>query len=85
MRFDAVYYTHFKCNRRRLVEYPNLWGYARDLYQQPGIAETVALEEIKRHYFTTQDFLNPSRIIPRGPHVDFLAPHDRAAIGAQAA
>ena len=85
VRFDAVYYTHFKCNRRRLVEYPNLWGYARDLYQQPGIAETVALEEIKRHYFTTQDFLNPSRIIPRGPHVDFLAPHDRAAIGAKAA
>ena len=82
VRFDAVYYAHFKCNRRRLAEYPHVWGYARDLYQQPGIAETVAMDEIKRHYFTTQDFLNPSRIIPRGPEVDLAAPHDRAALGA---
>jgi len=78
VRFDAVYYVHFKCNRRRLVDYPNLWAYTRDLYQQPGIAETVAMDQIKRHYYTTHDFLNPSRIIPVGPEIDFLQPHDRA-------
>jgi putative glutathione S-transferase len=80
VRFDAVYYSHFKCNRRRLVDYPNLWGYTRDLYQQPGIADTVAMDQIKRHYYTTHGFLNPSRIIPRGPQIDFLAPHDRARL-----
>jgi len=77
VRFDSVYYTHFKCDRRRLVDYPSLWGYTRDLYQQPGIAETVAMDQIKRHYFTTHDHLNPSRIIPRGPDLDFTAPHHR--------
>jgi glutathionyl-hydroquinone reductase len=84
VRFDAVYYTHFKCNRRRLIDYPDLWGYTRDLYQQPGIAETVAMDQIKRHYFTTHDQLNPGRIIPRGPELDFSAPHDRAALAAVA-
>ncbi len=82
VRFDAVYYTHFKCNRRRLVDYANLWGYTRDLYQHPGIAETVAMEQIKRHYFTTHDQLNPGRIIPRGPDLDFAAPHGRARLSA---
>ena len=77
MRFDAVYYSHFKCNQRRLIDYPNLWGYTRDLYQQPGIAATVAMEQIKRHYYTTHDFLNPSRIIPDGPALDFGAPAGR--------
>ena len=77
VRFDAVYYSHFKCNRRRLADYANLWGYTRDLYQQPGIAETVDLDQIKRHYYTTHDMLNPSRIIPAGPFIDFLAPHGR--------
>jgi putative glutathione S-transferase len=81
VRFDAVYYGHFKCNRRRLVDYPNLWGYARDLYQRPRIAETVALDQIKRHYYTTHDMINPSRIIPLGPDLDFRAPHDRGATG----
>ncbi len=77
VRFDTVYYSHFKCNRRRVIDYPNLWGYTRDLYQLPRIAETVSMEQIKRHYYTTHDMLNPSRIIPAGPDIDFLAPHDR--------
>jgi putative glutathione S-transferase len=77
VRFDSVYYQHFKCNIRRLVDYPNLWGYARDLYQLPHIAETVDMAQIKRHYFTTHDMINPSRIIPSGPELDFLEPHGR--------
>jgi glutathionyl-hydroquinone reductase len=77
LRFDTVYYGHFKCNRRRIVDYPNLWGYARDLYQLPRVAETVSMEQIKRHYYTTHDMLNPSRIIPAGPELDWLAPHGR--------
>jgi putative glutathione S-transferase len=83
VRFDAVYYGHFKCNRRRLVDYPNLWSYTRDLYQLPGIADTVALDQIKRHYYTTHEFLNPGRIIPVGPEIDFLAPHDRGRLAAR--
>jgi putative glutathione S-transferase len=77
VRFDSVYYGHFKCNRRRLVDYPNLWGYTRDLYQHPRVAETVSMEQIKRHYYTTHDMINPSRIIPLGPELDFLAPPAR--------
>jgi glutathionyl-hydroquinone reductase len=77
VRFDTVYYQHFKCNLRRIVDYPNLWGYARDLYQVPGIAETVDMEQIKIHYFTTHDMINPTRLIPVGPELDFLAPHGR--------
>ena len=77
VRFDTVYYVHFKVNRRRIVDYPNLWGYARDLYQLPRIAETVDMDQIKRHYFTTHDMINPSRLIPVGPEIDFLAPHGR--------
>ncbi|HEX6020597.1 MAG TPA: glutathione S-transferase C-terminal domain-containing protein [Solirubrobacter sp.] len=67
LRFDAVYHTHFRCNGARLVEYPNLLRYTTDLYRQPHVAETFALDEIKRHYYTTHDELNPKRIIPAGP------------------
>jgi putative glutathione S-transferase len=67
LRFDAVYHTHFRCNGARLVEYPNLLRYTRDLFEQPGIAQTFALDEIKTHYYTTHDELNPKRIIPQGP------------------
>ena len=77
VRFDTVYYVHFKVNLRRIVDYPNLWAYARDLYQQPGIAATVDMGQIKRHYFTTHDMINPGRLIPVGPELDFLAPHGR--------
>ncbi|RKQ91221.1 putative glutathione S-transferase [Solirubrobacter pauli] len=67
LRFDAVYHTHFRCNGRRLIEYPNLLRYTRDLYAQPGVADTFALDEVKEHYYTTHDELNPKRIIPAGP------------------
>jgi putative glutathione S-transferase len=78
VRFDPVYHVHFGCNGRRLVDHPNLWAYARELYQWPGIADTVAMDEIKRHYYTTHDSLNPKRIIPAGP-LDLVwdAPHGR--------
>ena len=78
VRFDAVYVGHFKCNIRRIVDYPNLWGYLRDLYQVPGIAETVSIEHIKAHYYTSHANINPTRIIPVGPLLDFNAAHDRA-------
>jgi putative glutathione S-transferase len=77
VRFDPVYVGHFKCNLRRLVDYPNLWGYTRELYQQPGIAETVALDEIKRHYYMTHLTINPTGIVPLGPLIDFAEPHGR--------
>lgn len=77
VRFDEVYHTHFRCNYRRIVEYPNLWGYARELYQLPGVARTVAMGQIKRHYYTTHDELNPKRIIPVGPAPDWGAAHGR--------
>jgi putative glutathione S-transferase len=76
-RFDEVYNLHFRCNKRRLVDYPNLWGYSRELYQLPGVAETVAMEQIKRHYYTTHDELNPKHIIPVGPGYDWSEPHGR--------
>jgi glutathionyl-hydroquinone reductase len=76
-RFDAVYYVHFRCNGRRLVDYPNLWGFARELFQQPGIAETLDLAEVKEHYYTTHDELNPKRIVPKGPFVDWWESHGR--------
>jgi putative glutathione S-transferase len=77
VRFDAVYYVHFKCNLHRLVDYPNLWGYARDLYQRPGFGETVDFDHIKRHYYMTHPKLNPTRIVPKGPAVDWTTPHNR--------
>ncbi|MCK5643177.1 MAG: glutathione S-transferase family protein [Gammaproteobacteria bacterium] len=78
IRFDAVYVGHFKCNRNRICDMPNLWGYLRDLYQQPGIAETVNFEHIKNHYYYSHESINPTRIVPKGPALDFDAPHDRA-------
>ncbi|TAJ99537.1 MAG: glutathione S-transferase family protein, partial [Candidatus Manganitrophaceae bacterium] len=77
IRFDAVYYVHFKCNIRRMVDYPNLWGYLRDLYQQDGIAETVDFDQIKRHYYITHEDINPTRIVPVGPALDLTSPHGR--------
>jgi putative glutathione S-transferase len=78
IRFDAAYYSHFKCNWRHIYEYPNLSNYVRDLYQQPGVAETVSLDQIKRHYYGSQRQVNPTGIVPVGPQLDFAAPHDRA-------
>src|SRR5665213_317352 len=77
IRFDAVYYVHFNCNVRQLVDYPNLWGYTRELYQLPGIAATFDLDETKRHYYMTHPSINPSRIVPAGPGIDFTSPHGR--------
>jgi len=77
VRFDAVYVTHFKCNVRRIVDYPNLWRYTRDIYQIPGVAETVNMEHIKRHYYGSHATINPTGVVPVGPAIDFSAPHDR--------
>jgi putative glutathione S-transferase len=77
LRFDPVYYVHFKCNLRRIVDYPNLWGYLRDLYQHPGVKETCNLDHIKRHYYKSHPKVNPTRIVPKGPIIDFDAPHNR--------
>jgi len=77
VRFDAVYYSHFKCNLRRIIDYPNLWGYARDLYQVSGVGETVSLAQIKRHYYASHATINPTRIVPKGPAIDFGGPHGR--------
>lgn len=77
VRFDAVYHGHFKCNIRRIADYPNLSGYLRDLYQHDGIAETVNFDHIKRHYYMTHDDINPTRIVPLGPDQNLLAPHGR--------
>ncbi|MGH8018036.1 MAG: glutathione S-transferase family protein [Opitutaceae bacterium] len=81
VRFDAVYHGHFKCNLRRVVDYPQLAGYLRDLYQQPGIAATVDIDHIKRHYYGTHDEINPTGIIPLGPLLDFKSPHGREHLG----
>lgn len=78
IRFDSVYYSHFKCNLRRITDYSNLWNYLRELYQVPGIAETVSIEQIKRHYYGSQRHVNPTGIVPIGPALDFNVPHDRA-------
>ena len=77
VRFDSVYHLHFKCNRRRIVDYPNLWAYTRALYQHPGVAGTVRMDHIVRHYHYSHDTINPNRIIPINPLLDFLAPHGR--------
>jgi putative glutathione S-transferase len=81
VRFDAAYFGHFKCNVRRIVDYPNLWGYTRDIYQLPGVAGTVNFTHIKRHYYMSHVRINPTRIVPVGPQMDFDAPHDRATLG----
>lgn len=76
-RFDAVYYPHFKTSLRRLTDYPNLWAYARDLYARPAFRDTTNFDHIKRHYFVTQGAINPSRIVPDGPLIDWAIPHGR--------
>lgn len=80
VRFDAVYHGHFKCNIRRIVDYPNLSGYLRDLYATPGVAATVNFDHIKRHYYVTHTSINPTQIVPVGPDLDLAAPHGRAAL-----
>jgi glutathionyl-hydroquinone reductase len=77
IRFDAVYHGHFKCNLRRIVDYPALWDYTRSLYQAPGVAETVDFGHIKRHYYRSHPWVNPSRIVPRGPLLDLDRPGTR--------
>ena len=82
IRFDPVYVGHFKCNIRRIVDYPNLWGYTRDLYQVPGVAETVNMDHIKSHYYGSHDTINPTLIVPRGPDIDFMSAHGREKLSA---
>ncbi len=77
VRFDAVYHGHFKCNLKRIVDYPNLWAYTREIYQHPGIAPTVDFAHIKKHYYASHDKVNPTRIVPAGPNLDFDEPHGR--------
>lgn len=77
IRFDAVYHGHFKCNVRRIADYPNLWAYTRELYQWPGVAETVDFEHIKAHYYRSHHMINPTGIVPVGPALDLWAPHGR--------
>ncbi len=78
VRFDPVYYGHFKCNKRRLIDYRNLWAYTRELYQLPGVAGTVVMDDIKTHYFTSHRSINPHGVVPCGPDVDFDEPVDRS-------
>lgn len=80
VRFDPVYVGHFKCNLRRIADYEHLSDYVRDLYQQPGIAATVNMQHIKHHYYASHESINPSRVVPVGPDIDFSAPHDRARL-----
>jgi putative glutathione S-transferase len=77
LRFDPVYVGHFKCNRRRIVDFEYLWPYVRDLYQVPGVAETVHMDHIKSHYYGSHDTINPTRIVPVGPDIDYSEPHGR--------
>jgi putative glutathione S-transferase len=80
LRFDPVYVGHFKCNLKRVADYPNLSGYLRDLYQHPGIAQTFHLDHIKQHYYGSHESINPTRIVPTGPQIDYSLPHDRAMV-----
>jgi putative glutathione S-transferase len=82
VRFDPVYVGHFKCNLKRIADYPNLSGYVRDLYQNPGVSGTVHLDHIKSHYYGSHKAINPTGIVPVGPNIDYSAPHNRASIGA---
>lgn len=77
IRFDSVYYGHFKCNLKQLLNYPNLWAYTRDLYQQPGVSETINMQHIKNHYYGSHTMINPAGIVPLGPEIDFHQAHDR--------
>lgn len=80
IRFDPVYHGHFKCNKRRLIEYPNLWNYMLDLYQVPGVAETVDMNQIKYHYYASHGSVNPTGVVPKGPEIDYQAQHNRDAL-----
>lgn len=80
VRFDPVYVSHFKCNMRRIKDYPNLWNYTKELYQVPGVAETVNMHHIKTHYFGSHESVNPTRIVPMGPELNYAKPHDRARL-----
>jgi len=82
LRFDLVYYVHFKCNIRRVVDYPNLWNYLKDLYQQPGVKETCNVDHIKQHYYQSHTAINPYKIVPRGPEINFEEPHNRGRLKA---
>ncbi|RLE21071.1 MAG: glutathione S-transferase family protein [Acidobacteria bacterium] len=77
VRFDSVYFGHFKCNVRRLVDYPNLWGWTRELYQMPGVATTVQFDHVKAHYYRSHSTINPTGVVPKGPIIDFTEPHGR--------
>ncbi|MGD1949816.1 MAG: hypothetical protein ACFB14_09235 [Leptolyngbyaceae cyanobacterium] len=77
MKFDPVYVDRLKCNIRRIVDYPNLWEYVRELYQLPSIAQTVNFSHIKRHYYQSHETINPTGIVPGGPEIDFTEPHNR--------
>jgi putative glutathione S-transferase len=77
VRFDAVYYSHFKTNKKRLMDYPNLWAYTRELYQVPGVAEMVNMDHIKYHYFASHRSINPTGVVPNGPEIDFMQAHGR--------
>lgn len=81
IRFDAVYYGHFKCNIRRITDYPDLSSYTRDIFQTPGVSQTVDFDHIKRHYYASHRSVNPTGIVPVGPALDFDAPHDRQRLG----
>jgi len=81
IRFDAVYYSHFKCNRQRIGDFPALSAYVRDLYQVPGVSETVDIGQIKQHYYVSQRTINPTQVVPVGPQLDFVAPHGRESLG----
>jgi len=81
IRFDPVYHGHFKCNRRRIVDYPNLWGLVRELWQAPGVAATCDFDHIRRHYYASHEGINPTRIVAQGPVLDYAAPHGRERLG----
>lgn len=80
IRFDAVYHGHFKCNRQRLIEFPKLWAWTRELYQWPGVAETVDFDHIKRHYYMSHRQINPTGVVPKGPQLDLLLAHGREGL-----
>ena len=82
VRFDLVYHLHFKCNRRRIIDYPNIWAYTRELYQWPGVADTIHFDHIVRHYHYSHESINPHRIIPINPVIDWMEPHGREALQA---
>lgn len=77
VRFDPVYVGHFKCNKQRIIDYPNMWGYVKELYQMPSIADSVNMDHIKQHYYASHTMINPTRVVPVGPQIDFMAPHGR--------